>query len=395
MRDLERSGAPDCDEAASAITERVDDLADELIDVAEIGLADAAASASRASDLALWTGVGVVTLLSVASVFVIRRVIRPLRRLVGRAEALAAGRVDDAVGSGFGDDEMGRLAVAFDEAATAMRERFEIEEQRRRIAQAREAMIADVRAVADGLVTCSDEISSASVQYLAAADAISHRSVGARDLSDLALQRLEESRVEIDTLLGASAEVVAVIDAVEQIAGQTKLLALNATIEAVQAGDAGRGFIIVADEVKELAKETSDATGRVAATVGGIRERASSVGAASDRLGEDLRALIEGSSAVGAAVAEQRSASLHLAQLIGGAGSADTWSGSAVDAGSKTLVGLAERLRSLVGGEVDGRSGADVAVAGSDGAGRLARVGGGVGDLVGAPERVHAAASPV
>ena len=55
-------------------------------------------------------------------------------------------------------------------------------------------------------------------------------------------------------------EIGKVIEVIQDIAEQTNLLALNATIEAARAGDAGKGFAVVATEVKELAKQTANAT---------------------------------------------------------------------------------------------------------------------------------------
>lgn len=67
-------------------------------------------------------------------------------------------------------------------------------------------------------------------------------------------------------------EIGVVIDMIRGIAGQTNLLALNASIEAASAGDAGKGFSVVANEVKELARQTSDATQNISDKVGYIQK---------------------------------------------------------------------------------------------------------------------------
>jgi methyl-accepting chemotaxis protein len=64
----------------------------------------------------------------------------------------------------------------------------------------------------------------------------------------------------VDELGSAAQQISKVIEVIVEIAEQTKLLALNATIEAASAGDAGKGFAVVAGEVKELAKQTGQAT---------------------------------------------------------------------------------------------------------------------------------------
>ncbi len=63
------------------------------------------------------------------------------------------------------------------------------------------------------------------------------------------------------TALGMAAQAIGqVTETITEISGQTNLLALNATIEAVRAGEAGKGFAVVANEIKELAKQTAEAT---------------------------------------------------------------------------------------------------------------------------------------
>ncbi|MFA5465883.1 MAG: methyl-accepting chemotaxis protein [Candidatus Cloacimonadales bacterium] len=76
-------------------------------------------------------------------------------------------------------------------------------------------------------------------------------------------------------LQSASAEIGKIVQVINDIADQTNMLALNATIEAASAGEAGKGFAVVANEVKELAKQTGDATGRIANQVEDIQQATS------------------------------------------------------------------------------------------------------------------------
>ncbi|PKK88374.1 MAG: hypothetical protein CVV64_18990 [Candidatus Wallbacteria bacterium HGW-Wallbacteria-1] len=75
-----------------------------------------------------------------------------------------------------------------------------------------------------------------------------------------AVYRSDMARGQVNQLKAAAMEINNVIDMIIDIADQTKLLALNAAIEAARAGEAGKGFTVVANEVKELAKQTNDAT---------------------------------------------------------------------------------------------------------------------------------------
>ncbi|MFI5496099.1 GAF domain-containing protein [Actinoplanes sp. NPDC051859] len=94
-----------------------------------------------------------------------------------------------------------------------------------------------------------------------------------------AVSRASEMTQEVEALGQASTAIGDVIKIISSIADQTNLLALNATIEAARAGEVGRGFAVVAGEVKDLARETAEATQRVSEQINGIQNSARTVSA--------------------------------------------------------------------------------------------------------------------
>jgi transcriptional regulator with GAF, ATPase, and Fis domain len=96
-------------------------------------------------------------------------------------------------------------------------------------------------------------------------------------VAEQAVSRASAMTAEVAALGQASTAIGDVIKIISSIAEQTNLLALNATIEAARAGESGKGFAVVAGEVTELARETAEATQKVADQIAGIQSSAETV----------------------------------------------------------------------------------------------------------------------
>jgi methyl-accepting chemotaxis protein len=109
----------------------------------------------------------------------------------------------------------------------------------------------------------------------------------------------QEGAQKISSLGKKSQEIGRIVDTINQISEQTNLLALNAAIEAARAGEAGRGFAVVADEVRKLAEESGQATQQIRDLIGGIQTE---IDSAVKSMGENTKQVEEGSRGVEAAV---------------------------------------------------------------------------------------------
>lgn len=173
-------------------------------------------------------------------------------------------------------------------------------------------------------VAAASEQASANVQMVAAATEEMTRSID--DINNQvnnASTEVSRAVVEVEktsgqmTALSATAEKIGqVISMISEIAEQTNLLALNATIESARAGDAGKGFSVVAGEVKQLANRSGRATGEIAAHIQEIQAASTQAVASMGTIGSVIQSVSESSSAIASAMEQQRAATKDIARNV-------------------------------------------------------------------------------
>lgn len=133
-----------------------------------------------------------------------------------------------------------------------------------------------VAAASEQSATNLSMISVATEEMGSTIQEIAENSSRASTTTSEAVEIAERAKLAVESLGVAANSIGKVTETITEISEQTNLLALNATIEAARAGEAGKGFAVVANEIKELAKETANATGSIKEAVNQIQSQTSS-----------------------------------------------------------------------------------------------------------------------
>ena len=324
-----------------------------LTDVAQTARARARGSANTA----LAAGVATLLVTILLSGVLMASVVNPIRRITGHLRQLAEGDTTVVVTGDERKDEIGAMARAAKAFLHASKEREAIIErnselERKGVADrakllvdmseqvktATEVSVGEIVNQAEQLRQRSEAMRSALADAGGEADSANaataqtlentERAAGlARELNDAiaevaeqiargdtlardAVSQASASREGVEALTEAAEQIGDFVGIISGLAEQTNLLALNATIEAARAGEAGKGFAVVASEVKALAAQTNKSTSEIAERVQAIQARTGDAATAIGSVADAIDKLGEVTSAVAAAMEEQR-ASTH------------------------------------------------------------------------------------
>ncbi|MBY0262796.1 MAG: methyl-accepting chemotaxis protein [Phycisphaerales bacterium] len=237
---------------------------------------------------------------------------RPIQQVVSTVSKVAEGDLTPRLNMRR-SDEIGVLAGAFDKLMDSLH-----------------GAIRDVHAAANDVAAASTQIAASSEEMAAAVGEVAQQSTKASTAADdsgriatdggrVVLGTIESMK-SIDTVVGQSVKTVEdlgakgqqigeVIAVINEIADQTNLLALNAAIEAARAGEHGRGFAVVADEVRKLAERTTKATQEIAGSITSIQTQTA----------EAVEQMNRGATEVKAGVGRATEAGNNLEQIVAGA----------------------------------------------------------------------------
>jgi methyl-accepting chemotaxis protein len=241
------------------------------------------------------------------------------------ASRIAAGDLTGAEIVVRSGDEVGSLAQSINQMQANLRRMIqEISQNAQQMAAASEELSISSKQISAnseetstqaGVVSSATEQVNGNLQTVATAAEELTASIGeiAKNASEAArvagqaLTTATETNTTVGKLGESSAEIGQVIKVITSIAQQTNLLALNATIEAARAGEAGKGFAVVANEVKELAKQTAQATEDIGQRIAAIQSNTQGAVQAISAI-SDIVNKVNGISATIATAVEEQSA---------------------------------------------------------------------------------------
>jgi methyl-accepting chemotaxis protein len=329
-RDLVNGPLADADDAFAGPLDRlVDHLGGEVAPAT--ARTDAAQSRSLLTIyVVLALGMAISLALAIA---VTKSLVRPLRRVSEVLTALAQGDLSQTAGV-RSRDEVGAMAAALDRAMDNLRETVqalsanaqslagasvELSANCTQIAAAAGETATEVEVASEAVTQISDNVRSVAAgaeQMTASIGEISSNTSEAARVAAHAVEAADAANAQIAKLGASSVEIGDVIKVITSIAEQTNLLALNATIEAARAGEAGKGFAVVADEVKQLAQQTARATGEIGQRIEAIQGDAGGAVSAIADISQIIQRINDYQTTIASAVEEQTVTTNEMSQNV-------------------------------------------------------------------------------
>ncbi len=187
------------------------------------------------------------------------------------------------------------------------------------VASAAEEMNANMSAIAGASEQTANNVSmvaAASEEMNSTINEIATNAEKAQDITHTSVKESVRATQSVQELGKAAEQISKVTETINTIAEQTNLLALNATIEAARAGEAGKGFAVVANEIKELAKQTSDATKEIKDQIEGVQSSSRQTIDVIETITKTINKTSDIVSVMAAAVKEQAAATEEISSNV-------------------------------------------------------------------------------
>ncbi|QHF50677.1 methyl-accepting chemotaxis protein [Pseudomonas sp. S49] len=342
---MELSRQDKLDEMRALINTRIkdgtDQMGEQLNKLIAINAADAKAASIQAGqyyDSAI-TGIIIVAVFAAIATVLLawlltRSIVTPLNRAVQAAQTIADGNLTKVI-EVDGKDEATQLLQALATMQSNLRKTIEqIAGSATQLGAAAEELSAVTEEASRGLQQQNNEIEQAATavnEMTAAVEEVARNAVSTSEASNQSTHAAREGRDQvvktvdaiqtmthdvqntaqmIEGLAAQGRDIGKVLDVIRAIAEQTNLLALNAAIEAARAGEAGRGFAVVADEVRALAHRTAQSTQEIEKMVAGIQNGTGEAVSSMQQSNQRTQSTLEMARAAGVAL-EQITQSIH------------------------------------------------------------------------------------